>query len=54
MSIIHVVDHPLVAHKLTIMKRPHITIDMLKRNREKPFPKVFFRLMGLNKVKDKN
>ena len=42
------------AHKLTITKRPHITIDMLKRDREKPFPKMFFRLMGLNKVKGKN
>jgi len=39
------------AHKLTITKHPHITINMLKRDREKPFPKVFFRLMGLNKVK---
>ena len=39
------------AHKLTIMKRPHIVIDMLKRNREKAFPKLFFRLMALNKVK---
>lgn len=39
------------AHKLTIMKRPHLYIDMLKRNREKAFPKVFFRLMGMNKVK---
>ena len=42
------------AHKLTIMKHPHITINMLKRDREKPFPKFFFRLMGLNKVKIKN
>ncbi len=41
------------AHKLTILKRPHIYIDMLKRNREKAFPKFFFRLMGLNKVKFK-
>lgn len=39
------------AHKLTVLKRPHIYIDMLKRDREKAFPKVFFRLMGLNKVK---
>ena len=39
------------AHKLTILKRPHIYIDMLKRNRTKPFPKLFFRLMGLSKVK---
>lgn len=38
------------AHKLTILKRPHIYINMLKRKREKPFPKVFFRLMGMNKV----
>lgn len=39
------------AHKLTINKKPRIAIDLLKRNREKPFPKVFFRLMGLSKVK---
>ena len=39
------------AHKLTIMKHPHIFIDMLKRDREKAFPKIFFRLMGLNRVK---
>ena len=42
------------AHKLTITKRPHITINMLSRDREKPFPKFFFRLMGLNKVSFKN
>ena len=39
------------AHKLTVLKRPHIFINMLKRNREKAFPKLFFRLMALNKVK---
>ncbi|MBR1644525.1 MAG: VOC family protein [Bacteroidales bacterium] len=39
------------AHKLTILKRPHLYIDMLKRDREKAFPKLFFRLMGLNKVR---
>ena len=39
------------AHKLTIMKRPHIYIDMLKRPREKAFPKLFFRLMAMNKVR---
>ena len=39
------------AHKLTITKRPHLTIDMLKRDRKKPFPKVFFRLMGVNRVR---
>ncbi|MBP5536241.1 MAG: VOC family protein [Bacteroidales bacterium] len=39
------------AHKLTVSKRPHIVIDMLSRNREKPFPKFFFRLMALNRVK---
>lgn len=39
------------AHKLTILKHPHIVIDMLKRNRKKPFPKFFFHLMGLFKVK---
>ena len=39
------------AHKLTVLKRPHIYINMLSRNREKAFPKLFFRLMGMNKVK---
>jgi len=39
------------AHKLTVLKRPHIAINMLTRNREKAFPKLFFRLMALNKVK---
>jgi catechol 2,3-dioxygenase-like lactoylglutathione lyase family enzyme len=39
------------AHKITVLKRPHIYIDMLTRNREKPFPRLFFRLMGMNKVK---
>lgn len=39
------------AHKLTILKHPHIYIDMLKRERTKAFPKFFFRLMGLSKVK---
>lgn len=38
------------AHKITVLKHPHIYIDMLKRDREKSFPKFFFRLMGLNKV----
>lgn len=39
------------AHKLTILKRPPIAINMLKRDRSKPFPKIFYRLMGLAKVK---
>ena len=39
------------AHNLTVLKHPHIYINMLTRNREKAFPKLFFRLMGLNKVK---
>ena len=39
------------AHKLTVLKRPHIYIDMLSRPREKPFPKFFVRLMGLFRVK---
>ncbi len=39
------------AHKLTINKKPRIAIDLLKRNRQKPFPKLFFRLMALSKVK---
>lgn len=39
------------AHKLTILKHPHIFINMLTRNREKSFPKFFFRLMGMKKVR---
>ncbi|MDY5969328.1 MAG: VOC family protein [Bacteroidales bacterium] len=39
------------AHKITLLKKPHLYINMLKRNRGKAFPKVFFRLMGLNRVK---
>ena len=39
------------AHKLTILKKPHIYINMLTRNREKAFPKFFFRLMGMKRVK---
>ena len=39
------------AHKLTILKHPHIYINMLTRNREKAFPKFFFQLMGMKKVK---
>ena len=39
------------AHKLTILKHPHIYINMLKRNREKTFPKIFFKMMAMNKVK---
>lgn len=38
------------AQKITVLKRPHIYIDMLKRNREKKFPKFFFRLMGMKRV----
>ena len=38
------------AHKLTILKRPRIAINMLRRDRNKPFPKMFYRLMGLAKV----
>ena len=39
------------AHKLTLLKKPHLYINMLKRKRERAFPKAFFRLMALNKVK---
>lgn len=38
-------------HKLTITKHPHITIDMLKRNRKKPLPKILFRMMEMMKVR---
>lgn len=34
------------AHRLTLLKHPHITIDMLSRDRRKPFPKMLFRLLG--------
>lgn len=34
------------AHKLTILKRPHLAINMLARDRRKPFPKLLFRLLG--------
>ena len=37
--------------KLTILRRPHIYIDMMKRNPLKPFPKLFYRLMGVMRVK---
>jgi len=37
--------------KLTLLKHPHLYIDMLRRNREKKFPKLFVRLMGLKRVK---
>ncbi len=39
------------AHKITLLKRPHIYINMLTRNRTRPLPRIFFRLMGLNRVK---
>ena len=39
------------AHKLTILKRPHIYIDMLSRPRGKKFPKLLARMMGFNRVK---
>lgn len=38
------------AHKLTILKHPHIYIDMLKRPRGRKFPKIFVRMMGFNRV----
>lgn len=34
------------AHRLTIVKRPRLAIDMLRRDRRKPFPKLLFRLLG--------
>lgn len=39
------------AHKITVLKRPHLYINMLTRNREKPFPKFLFRLMGMKRVR---
>lgn len=38
------------AHKITILKKPHIYINMLSRNRRKNLPKFLFRLMGLTRV----
>ena len=40
-------------HKLTILKKPHIYIDMLKRNRKKSFPKWMVRMMGWTRVRFK-
>lgn len=37
--------------KLTLLKHPHIYIDMLRRNPLQPFPKLFYRLMGARRVK---
>ena len=39
------------AHKITILKKPHIYIDMLARKRDKALPKIMLRLMGLFRVK---
>ena len=39
------------AHKITVLKHPHIYINMLTRPREKKFPKLFVRMMGLFRVK---
>lgn len=38
------------AHKITILKKPHLYINMLSRNRRKNLPKFLFRLMGLTRV----
>ncbi len=35
------------AHKVSIIKKLGLAIDMSKRNPEKPLPKLLFRLMGL-------
>ena len=39
------------AHKITILKKPHIYIDMLARKRDKALPKIMLRLMGLFRVR---
>ena len=39
------------AHKITVLKHPHIYINMLTRPREKKFPQLFVRMMGLFRVK---
>jgi len=38
-------------HKATVLKHPHITINLHHSDPNKTFPKLFFRLMGLFRVK---
>ena len=38
-------------HKVTVLKRPHIAIDLHHRDPDNAFPKFMFRLMGLRRVK---
>ena len=38
-------------HKIPLIEKIGLHINLLKRNREKSLPKFLFRLMGLNKVK---
>lgn len=38
-------------HQATVLKHPHITIKLHHRDPDKTFPKLFFRLMGLFRVK---
>ena len=38
-------------HKIPISNRFNICLNLMKRDRTKPMPKFFFRLMKLNRVK---
>jgi len=37
--------------KITVLKKPHIYLNMLRGNRKKRLPKFLYRLMALNRVK---
>ena len=41
-------------HKIPVLKKLGLNINLMKRNREKSLPKFLFKLMGLNKVKTSN
>ena len=40
-------------HKIPILKKLGWNLNLMKRNREKPLPKFFFKLMGFNRVTEK-
>ena len=41
-------------HKIPIINKPNISINLMKRDRTKRLPTLLFRMMKLNKVKFKN
>ncbi len=41
-------------HKIPIVKKLGWNINLMKRDRKKPLPKILFKLMGLNRVKTSN